>query len=61
LRAEDEHAVIVAALAHVAGAGRQSSAAQPTPPVLGQQGTHVLAHGPTYSALLFFFDLWRLY
>ncbi|CAD6245909.1 unnamed protein product [Miscanthus lutarioriparius] len=46
LRDEDEHAIIVAALAHVVGAGRQSSAAQPTPAVLGQQVMHRTAPAP---------------
>jgi hypothetical protein len=62
LRAEDEHAVIVAALAHVVGEGRQAQQQQP-PPVLGhgQQGTHVLAHGPTCSALRFCFLLFLIF
>jgi hypothetical protein len=41
LRAEDEHAVIVAALAHVVGAGTRSS----PPAGLGQQGTCPRARG----------------
>ena len=62
LCAEDEHAVIVAALAHVVGEGRQAQQ-QPPPPVLGhgQQGTHVLAHGPTCSALRFCFLLFLIF
>lgn len=58
MRPEDEHAIIVAALAHVVGAGRQSSAAQPTPPpaALGQQGTYVFVfvfvHGSLASLQL---------
>lgn len=63
LRAEDEHAVIVAALAHVVGEGRQAQQQPPPLPVLGhgQQGTHVLAHGPTCSALRFCFLLFLIF
>ena len=63
LCAEDEHAVIVAALAHVVGEGRQAQQQPPPPPVLGhgQQGTHVLAHGPTCSALRFCFLLFLIF